>query len=287
MLRGRRDECARLDRLLEEARAGRSGALVLVGEAGMGKTALLDYAIASASDLRVLRSVGVEAEMELAFAALHQLCGPVLDRVDRLPEPQRDALLTTLGLRAGPAPDRFLVGLAVLSLLLREQLAARSSPAARSSTIAEADREVRGIFWRSAYVTAVDGSKVGGELVLRAGFSPQARMPPTTCFTSRGARRGLLVLTAGPAPLLSGISPPARWPRPNLVERTRFLPSSLRAVSIEGPEGVKTMPEAGHDRAPCRRGKLARGLGPRRVSAARLAASWMRDETGSAPGHRA
>jgi predicted ATPase len=117
MLRGRRDECAVLDRLLDGARAGRSGVLVLEGEAGVGKTALLEYAIASASDLSVLRAVGVESEMELAFAALHQLCAPVLDRLERLPVPQRDALLTTFGLRAGPVPDRFLVGLAVLSLL--------------------------------------------------------------------------------------------------------------------------------------------------------------------------
>jgi DNA-binding CsgD family transcriptional regulator len=117
MLRGRRDECVVLDRLLNGARAGRSSALVLEGEAGVGKTALLDYAIASASDLRVLRAVGVESEMELAFAALHQLCAPVLDRLERLPLPQRDALLTTFGLRAGPVSDRFLVGLAVLSLL--------------------------------------------------------------------------------------------------------------------------------------------------------------------------
>ena len=117
MLRGRRDECAVLDRLLDGARAGRSGALAVEGEAGVGKTALLDYAIGSASDLRVLGAVGVESEMELAFAALHELCAPVLDRLERLPLPQRDALLTTFGLRGGPVPDRFLVGLAVLSLL--------------------------------------------------------------------------------------------------------------------------------------------------------------------------
>src|ERR1700751_6069982 len=116
-LRGRRDECAVLDRMLDGARAGRSGVLVLEGEAGGGKNALLDYAIASASDLRGLRAVGVESEMELAFAGLHQLCTPVLDRLDRLPDPQRDALLITFGLRAGAVPDRFLVGLAVLSLL--------------------------------------------------------------------------------------------------------------------------------------------------------------------------
>src|SRR3984957_14951360 len=116
MLRGRRDECAVLDRLLDGARVGRSGALVLEGEAGVGKTALLEYAIGSASDLRVLRAVGVESEMEIAYAALHQLCAPVLDRLERLPVPQRDALLTTFGLRAGPGPGRFLVGLAGLGL---------------------------------------------------------------------------------------------------------------------------------------------------------------------------
>src|SRR6476469_3358043 len=117
MLRGRRDECATLDRLLDGARAGRSGTLVLRGEAGVGKTALLEYAVESAADLTVLRASGVESEMELAFAALHQLCGPLLDRLDRLPGPQRDALEITFGLSEGSAPDRFFVGLAVLGLL--------------------------------------------------------------------------------------------------------------------------------------------------------------------------
>jgi DNA-binding CsgD family transcriptional regulator len=116
-LRGRRDECAALDRLLGGARAGQSGALVLEGEAGAGKTALLDYAIASASDLRVLHAGGVESEMELAFAALHQLCAPLLDHLEGLPAPQRLALEITFGLSDGPAPDRLFVGLAVLGLL--------------------------------------------------------------------------------------------------------------------------------------------------------------------------
>src|SRR5436853_425690 len=116
-LRGRRDECAVLDRLLDGARAGRSGVLALEGEAGVGKTALLDYAIASASDLRVLRAVGVESEMELAFAGLHQLCTPLLERLDRLPSPQHEALATAFGLRSGSTPDRFMVSLAALSLL--------------------------------------------------------------------------------------------------------------------------------------------------------------------------
>src|SRR4051794_28370730 len=116
-LRGRSHECGVLDRLVQDVSSGRSGAVVLRGEAGVGKTALLDYAVESASGLKVVRSVGVESEMELPFAALHQLCAPMLDRLERLPGPQRDALGTVFGLTAGPAPDRFLVGLAVLSLL--------------------------------------------------------------------------------------------------------------------------------------------------------------------------
>jgi DNA-binding CsgD family transcriptional regulator len=91
--------------------------LVVSGEPGVGKTALLESALGSASGFRVARAVGVESEMELAFAALQQLCAPLLDRLDRLPAPQRDALGVAFGLRAGEAPDRFLVGLAVLSLL--------------------------------------------------------------------------------------------------------------------------------------------------------------------------
>jgi DNA-binding CsgD family transcriptional regulator len=117
MLLGRRSECEVLDGLLRGARAGRSGVLALRGEPGVGKTALLKYAIESASDLSVIRAVGVESEMELAFAALHQLCASLLDRLDRLPDPQRDALQITFGLSEGTLPDRFLVGLAVLSLL--------------------------------------------------------------------------------------------------------------------------------------------------------------------------
>jgi DNA-binding CsgD family transcriptional regulator len=118
-LRGRREECDRLDHLLREARAGRSQVLVLRGEAGMGKTALLDHLARRAGGCRVLRVVGVEPEMELAYAGLHQLCAPFLDRLDRLPELQRGALGTAFGITAGPPPDRFLVGLAVLTLLAR------------------------------------------------------------------------------------------------------------------------------------------------------------------------
>ncbi|WP_436528807.1 AAA family ATPase [Actinoplanes sp. HUAS TT8] len=117
VLRGRKSEQAALAGLLGAARAGRSGALVVVGEAGIGKSALLDAAVEEARGLRVARVAGVESEMELPFAALQRLCGPVLDHLDRLPVPQRAALEVTFGLRGGPAPEPFFVGLAVLTLL--------------------------------------------------------------------------------------------------------------------------------------------------------------------------
>src|SRR6185312_11085642 len=115
-LRGRTSECALLDDLVSAIRRGASRSLVLRGEAGIGKTALLEYLIASAPDATVVRAVGVQSDMELAFASLHQLCGPLLDGLEGLPAPQRQAMEIVFGLTAGEAPDRFLVGLAVLSL---------------------------------------------------------------------------------------------------------------------------------------------------------------------------
>ncbi|MGI5290066.1 helix-turn-helix transcriptional regulator [Nonomuraea polychroma] len=116
-LRGRQIECETLDRLVATVQAGHSSVLVLRGEAGIGKTALMEYARGSASGCRIVRAAGVESEMELAFGGLHQLCAPFLDHLGRLPQPQRDALGTAFGLSAGTPPDRFMVGLAVLSLL--------------------------------------------------------------------------------------------------------------------------------------------------------------------------
>lgn len=116
-LRGRRSECKSLDRLLEDVRGGQSRVLVLRGDAGVGKTALLEYLVANASGCRIERSAGVESEIELAFSGVHQLCAPMLSNLERLPAPQRDALGTAFGLRAGAATDRFLVGVALLSLV--------------------------------------------------------------------------------------------------------------------------------------------------------------------------
>jgi hypothetical protein len=118
-LRGRRRERDRLNGLVAAAKAGRSQVLVLRGQPGIGKTALLDFLVERPAGCQVRRVAGVESEMELPFAGLHQLCSPDLDRLDDLPAPQRDALRTTFGMRLGSAPDRFLVGLAVLTLLSR------------------------------------------------------------------------------------------------------------------------------------------------------------------------
>lgn len=116
-LRGRRKESESLDRLLEDVRGGQSRVLVLRGDAGVGKTALLDHMVANASGCRIARAAGVDSEMELTFAGVHQLCAPMLSHLEQLPAPQRDALGKAFGLSVGAAADRFMVGLAVLSLL--------------------------------------------------------------------------------------------------------------------------------------------------------------------------
>src|SRR2546421_8303940 len=116
-LLGRQREREVLGRLLNASLDGDGGVLVVHGEPGVGKTALLEWTVEEARLFRVLRAVGVEGEMELPFAALQQLCSPVLDRSERLPDPQRDALSVAFGLSAGQAPSPFLVGLAALGLL--------------------------------------------------------------------------------------------------------------------------------------------------------------------------
>ena len=115
--RGRTSECQVLDGLLEQVRGGQSAALVIRGEAGVGKTALLRYAAGQASGFRIVQLAGVEAEMELPFAGLHQLCVAMVGQLPVLPGPQQDALRVALGLSFGDAPDPFLVGLGTLSLL--------------------------------------------------------------------------------------------------------------------------------------------------------------------------
>ena len=117
MLRGRGDECAALERVLQRIRAGESSVLVLRGEAGIGNKSLPEFLAGQAAGCRVARATGVHAEMELAFAGLHHLSAPMLDGMGTLPAPQQEALGVAFGLREGSAPDRFLVALAVLNLL--------------------------------------------------------------------------------------------------------------------------------------------------------------------------
>jgi hypothetical protein len=116
---GRAPECEMLDRLLVGLRAGQTGVLVVRGEAGAGKTALLEYVRRRADGLGVVRVSAVPSEADLPYAALHQLCAPLVDHIERLPEPQRTALEIAFGVTAGAAPDRLFLGLAVLSLLSR------------------------------------------------------------------------------------------------------------------------------------------------------------------------
>src|SRR5438270_1542002 len=116
-LLGRGREREALDRLLEAATSGHGGVLVVRGEPGVGKTALLEYAVEAGREFRIARTFGVEGEMELPYAAVQQLCSPFVELMERLPQPQHDALGVAFGLSTGPAPNRFLVGLAVLGLL--------------------------------------------------------------------------------------------------------------------------------------------------------------------------
>ena len=115
--RGRNRERETLDRLLESVRGGRSAVLVIRGEPGVGKTALLRYAARQAAGFRVAQIAGVESEMELPFAGLHQLCAPMLEELDGLAQPQQVALQGRVRYFAGDPPDRFLVALAALSLM--------------------------------------------------------------------------------------------------------------------------------------------------------------------------
>ena len=117
VLIGRAKDAYALECVLAEIRAGLSGMLVLRGEAGIGKTALLDWAVGQAGDMQVARVTGVESEMSMGFAGLHLLLLPFLGGLERLPEPQREALESAFGLVAGSAPDRFLVGVAALTLI--------------------------------------------------------------------------------------------------------------------------------------------------------------------------
>ncbi|WP_433370125.1 AAA family ATPase [Actinoplanes sp. CA-142083] len=227
VLRGRDDERAELQQLVRAARDGRSGVLVVLGEAGVGKTALLDDVVSGASDLRVVRVAAVESEMELPFAALHQLCGPLLDRLDRLPAPQRDALATVFGLAAGPPPTPFLVGLAVLTLL---------SEVAAARPLACVVDDAQWLDGASAQALAFVARRLGAESVLML-FAAREPMPMLSGLPEL-VLRGLPDHSA--RELLASV---VRWP---LDERVR---AAVLAEARGNPLALLELPLAPDDMA--------------------------------------
>jgi DNA-binding CsgD family transcriptional regulator len=263
-LRDRRPECDVLDRLLGAVRAGESRALVVRGEPGVGKTALLDYVVGHASGCRVARAAGVESEMELAFAGLHQLCAPMLGRLQRLPARQRAALRSAFGLGPGSVPDRFLVGLAVLSLLSE---VAEEHPLVclvdDAQWLDRASAQVLGLVARRlaaesvglVFAARVPGEELAGlpELVVEGLPEAEARELLAAALTgpldtpvrdrivaeARGNPLALLELPRGltPAELAGGFALPGALPLPGRIEasfrrRLEALPEETRSLLL-------------------------------------------------------
>jgi DNA-binding CsgD family transcriptional regulator len=229
-LTGRDAERRVLDRLVEAVRAGESRALVVHGEPGVGKTALLEYLGGSAPGCRIERAAGVQSEMELAFAGLHQLCAPMLDRLEAVPVPQREALRTAFGMSAGPAADRFLVGLATLSLL--------SAVADRQPLICLVDD---GQWLDSASRTVLafvarrlEGESVGLVLATRVAGGDLAGLPELEVGGLQEADARALLDAALPGPIDARV-------RDQIVAETRGNPLAL----LELPRGLTAAELAG------------------------------------------
>jgi DNA-binding CsgD family transcriptional regulator len=235
---GRSAECRLLDEFLDGVRAHESRTLVIVGESGVGKSTLLRYAEESAAGFRVQRAVGVESEMELAFAALHQLCAPMLDHLERLPPPQREALAMVLGLTDGSAPDRFLLGLAVLGLL--------SEAAAEQPLLCVID-DAQWVDRASAQTLAFVARRVSAESVgiLFASRDPGEELMSLPTLRLRGldhnAARELLLSAVG--------SPMDERVRERIIAETRGnplalvqLPRGLTALELAGGFGLREAP---------------------------------------------
>src|SRR5260370_351401 len=210
MLWGGGQQSGALDGLLAEVRAGYSRVLVVSGEPGIGKTALLGYAAQAAPDFQLARAEGVESEMELPFAALQQLCGRMLGRLGMLPGPQRDALGVAFGLCAGGAPDRFLVGLAGL-------------PGRGVAGRAEADA-------RALLAAVLPGrldERVRDRIIAESGGNPLALLELPLGVTAAELAGGFGV--AGPLPLASRIEDSFRRrvaPLPELTRRLLLRPAA-------------------------------------------------------------
>jgi DNA-binding CsgD family transcriptional regulator len=264
MLLGRHNESHVLGRVLLQARRGQGGAIVVLGEPGIGKTALIEDAVASAQEFRVLRSVGNEAEMELPFAALQRLCAPILDRVAGLPAPQRSGLNVAFGLASGDPPDRLVVGLAVLTLL--SELAgerpvicvlddAQWLDHASAQAVAFAARRVAGVSASFVFGARVLADDLHGlpELVLQGLRESDARELMASALPHRldepvleqivsethGNPLALLELPRGlsPAQLGGGFGLPVSIPLSGRIEesfrrRLRRLPSPSRRLLL-------------------------------------------------------
>jgi hypothetical protein len=215
---GRRTELEALDALLDGARAGRSGVLVLRGVPGIGKTALVDHCARTADGFRVLRAEGVEAEAELAFAGLHQLLRPLLDRVDRLPAVQRAALETAFGLRDGTGGDRFLVAAGTLGLL---------ADAAEEQPLLCAVDDLQWLDRPSAdallfAARRLDAEPIAVLLAVRTDGPPLTRLPTLALAGLARHDAGELLDSSLPRPIASGC-----WTRPRA---SRWRCSSSRAA---------------------------------------------------------
>ncbi len=253
-----------LDRLLGAVRAGESRALVVRGEPGVGKTALLEYTVEQASGCSVARAAGVQSEMELAFAGLHQLLAPMLDRLEALPVPQRDALRTAFGFSPGPAPDRFFVGLAVLSLLSDvaeerplvcvvddEQWLDRASAQALAFVARRLQAESVGLVFAARTPSddlagvaelVVEGLRQGDARSLLDSVLPgplDARVRDQLVSETRGNPLALLELPQGltPAQLAGGFGLPAGVPLSGRIEesfrrRLDALPAETRRLLL-------------------------------------------------------
>ena len=263
-LTDRRAECDVLDRLVEAVRAGESRALSVHGEPGVGKTALLEYLAGRATGCQVVRAAGIESEMELAFAGLHQVCAPLLDCLEALTGPQGDALRTAFGISSGPAPDRFLVGLAVLSLLSE---AAAKLPLvclvddqqwldrASAQVLAFAARRLGAEAVGLVFGTRVPGSDLAGLPELAVGGLPaadawvllesvlagpvDARVLDRIVAETRGNPLAILELPRGlsAAELAGGFGLPGAVPLPGRVEesfrqRVQALPEPTRRLLL-------------------------------------------------------
>ncbi|HEY6790927.1 MAG TPA: AAA family ATPase [Trebonia sp.] len=272
----RRSERDALDQLVEAIRAGDSRALVVRGDPGVGKTVLLDYVAKRAHGCQVARAAGVQSETELAFAGLHQLCAPMLSHAERLPGPQQDALRTAFGISAGPPPDRFLVGLGVLSLLSEvagerplicliddEQWLDRASAQALGFTARRLAADPVGLVFAarepSAELAGLPGLEVGGlrdedarALLDAAMTGPlDARVRDLIVAETRGNPLALLELppVLSPAELAGGFGLPGAVPltariRDNFARQLRALPEQtgrLLQLAAADPSGDRSL----------------------------------------------